>query len=216
MLNKISNINNGVDFRKSKKFNQYKRNGDSSYSSRENEHDTIKISPALNFFDNSSWRLRNITESSDERIIISFEINDYELNVAIDSSTLHQVSFLKFSAGKIVNGNFRNKKIQIDILVELTRFYRINNYDNLGMLDLLFERSLNLNFNGELTKNDKILIKEISGDIITGLQKEFEAISCGVLSFIESYTGKKVDLRKHDPPLMDNHLVIDKIKMLDG
>lgn len=125
-------------------------------------------------------------------------------------------SVFEVFVGKTVVGSIRSKKVQLEILVELTRFSRMNSYDNLNNLDILVDRIIRLNISGELTKTDKVIINELSDGIKEGLQKEFEAIACVVLSFIESYIQKKAELRKHDPPLLTNYMAINKIKIING
>jgi hypothetical protein len=215
MLNKISNINSGLDLNRSVKYKKYKKNGSGSFHEHYDINDSINISPALAFFEDSNWKLRNLNKSSDNKIHLEFAIKEFDFRLVVDTSSLSSLSYLKYSVHKLNEMSLNKSTITTDIVVELKQRLNINFYDNLNMLDVLFSRISRLNIHDELTRKDTSYLNQLYDGIQHGLYKEFEAISSVVLNFIEKYNGLNIELKKQSENLIENNIAIDRIKIIN-
>ncbi len=215
MLNKISNINSGLELNKSVKFRKYKKNGSGSFQSHIDINDSINISPALAFFDDSNWILKNLNRSSDNKIYLDFTVHEFDFKMVIDAKNLNNISYLKYSVHKINEISVSNKLIQADILVEPKQIPDINHYDSFNMLEVLFSRIARLNIATELTRNDTRNMDELLDNIFTGLYQEFESISGVVLNFLKKYTDTKIELKNTGENLIQNNITVDRIKIIN-
>ena len=215
MLNKISNINSGLDLNRSVKHKKYKRSDSGSFQQHLDINDSINISPALAFFDDSNWKLRNLNKSSDNKIHLEFAVKEFDFRTIIDTANLANLSYLRYYVHKLNEMSIDNSSIEVELIVELKQRLNINYYDNLNMLDVLFSRVSRLNLRGELTRRDTNYLNQLFDGIQPGLYKEFEAISSVVMNFIEKYNGLNVELKKNNENLIDNNIAIDRIKIIN-
>ena len=195
MLNKIENISSGSEFSKASRPMGFSGGIASAYVRQTYAHDSVNISPALQFLNLVRWKLKEFKHIAKEKLFLDFVLSDIEFQTTIDLISIESADDLNYHVIKEGNQLNYNGKIISDISVNIdnTEYGKDLELINLSALNVFFQRIFNQkNFN-ELNQNDQYLIEEIINGISAGIEEEFEYLNNQLFIFLEKLEGIRID-----------------------
>lgn len=187
MLDKILNINPELNFKgkeqKSSQRNLLKKNYDSS----NHFGDSINISPSLMYLTALGWHLKELKNTHNEKVFISFLLSDFEFQSEIDIFNLQKFKqiFLKVIQEKI--DNTTTLKTQVDFAVDVNNLNLDSKiyFIELNALALLFSKILKYGSDFHLSSVETSTLNHLTDDLFDELNFELTIISNSILFFVE-------------------------------
>jgi len=197
MLSKIDNISPGSEYSKANRPAGFSGGIASAYVRQSYVHDSVNISPALQFLNLVRWRLKEFKHIAKEKLFLDFIISDIEFQTTIDLTNVSQMDDLNYHIIKEGNEAFYNSKILSDLSVKIENIQYANDpvLINLSAFNVFFQRLFNEKIYRELTFNDKFILDELLSGISAGIREEFELLNNQLFVFLEKLEGIKVDKR---------------------
>lgn len=217
MLEKISNISSGSEYSKSVKTKTFGNALGAAYNKKVDSHDSVNISPALQYLNQINWRLKELKHGTDEKIFIDYIISDIEFQTTIELPNISALSSLAFKVIKDRNGNNWKSRTVIDIVSRLDdiAYNESPSLINFSALNIFFQRIFDMNIYRELSSEDEFLINELVSDLKYGMKNEFEHMNGYLFTFIDKLTG--MQMRKGDGKSdLTEQITIKKIKVLNA
>ncbi len=217
MLDKISNISSGSEYGKSVKTSSFNNFLGAVYNKKVDAHDSVNISPALQYLNLVNWKLKEFKHVENEKIYLDFIVSDIEFQTTIELPNLSGLSKLDYRVVKEKKGNNWRSKTFIELVSKLDKIQ----YDetpsliNFSALNILLQRIFDLNIFRELTAEDKYIIEELLADIKYGIKNEFESMNGFLFTFIDKLTGLKI-IRNELQSDKTDPIIIKKIKVLNA
>lgn len=217
MLNKIDNISPGSEYSKASRPSGFTGNLASAYVRQSYVHDSVNISPALQFLNLVRWRLKEFKHIAKEKLFLDFMLSDIEFQTTIDLVTIERANDLSYHIIKEGNETNYNSKIISDMLVKIENIQ----YDkepeliNLSALNVFFQRVFNQRIYRELTQSDKYIIDELVNGISTGMKDEFEYLNNQLFIFLEKLEGIRVDKKDRKEINQNEIITVNSIRLIN-
>ncbi len=213
MLDRIGNISLDTNLKKSKAnklaVEKYKK---SIVASSGNINDKISFSSASKYLSRAKWNLREIDQSSKERVSIDFNFSGFEFQSTIDLTSLKTVNHINYKVSKIVNDS---KSIMAIFKVNIADLDQSeNHYESFKYLGYLFKRFEGLDIKSELNSFNYEMMDALMDDLKSGLCKEFDYINYTFLLFAEKLTGNRIIAQIKPNVQKQSNVVIQRIKPL--
>ncbi len=218
MLNKIDNISAGSEYGKAGKSPGYIGNFASAYTHRVDYHDSVNISPALQFLNQVHWRLKEFKHVANEKLLLCFLVSDIEFQTTIDLINLDQLKFLNYHLIKEFNSNDESKKIISDLSVKISDIH----YDkepmliNFSALNVFLQKILELRINRELTRSDKFVFDDLVKGLTTGMKTEFFQLNNQIFIFVDKLVGIKINIKEKGDSDFNETIIFKSIKVSDA
>jgi hypothetical protein len=211
MLSKIINIHAGSDFKHSGSKGFYSQYENFKHESS-NPHDSVVLSPAVQFIKLINWKLKELSFFSKEKLFISFQISEFEFHTIIDYAEIKNNALLEFNIIKEFSDKGKEKLVA-------GFFYFLSKSDNephsisadLDEMRILFSRMEDLNIKNELSREDCELLNSLFDGIYEGITKTFKIISDNLFTFIERLTELKIEIPE---TINANSAQLNKIKIM--
>ena len=218
MLEKINNISAGSEYGKSTKVNSFSGTLTASYTKKVDSHDSVDISPAMQYLNHINWRLKELKHIVNEKIFIVFVVSEIEFQTSLSLIDFNNLKFLDYKIVKEKKGeNWRSK-----IFVELTSSVDKIWYDfepkiiNLSGLNVFLQRIFDANIYREINGDEKYLINDLIADILPGIKNEFDFLNNFLFNFVEKLTGIKLNENRNINFNNKEPIAINKIKVLNA
>ena len=218
MLNKIDNVSAGSEYGKTGRSTGYIGNFASAYTHRVDYHDSVNISPALQFLNQVRWRLKEFKHVANEKLYLSFIVSDVEFQTTVDLINIDQLKYLNYHSIKEFKLIDEPKKILSDYSVKITEVHYDNEpvLINFSALNVFFQRVLELRINRELTVSDKFILDELVNGLTTGLKTEFIQLNNQIFIFINKLVGIKIFSKEKADSEFNESLIIKSINISDA
>lgn len=216
MLNKIDNISAGSEFSKSTRPAGSGINAASAYNRRADVHDSMNISPALQFLNQVNWKLKEFKNINNEKISLDFIISNIEFITTIDLVSLNKLEMLDYNLLKEEKSISSNDKIysQISSRIEEIRYNIEPSLINFSALNVFFSRAMEMRIYRDLAEGDSYIFNDLLNGITYGIRNEFEQLNNQVFIFIY----KLLDIKKENMPnnIIDsnNSFTIKSLKVI--
>lgn len=212
MLNRISNITAGSDFKSSAKQSQSLKNGKTPIYHIYDGHDSINISPAYNFLIRHNWKIKELN-IEDEKVFISFTLSGFDFSTTIPLKQINQLTNIEYTVTREKEIEGSKYKVSADFLVNLSKInYNEDEYQFLlTKLDAFFSRLMFLKLKGELTSSERKVIEGLLEGLSRGIQEEFDSINNGLFIFIEKYFNIKIN-GWSNKTFNNNSVIVTKIR----
>jgi hypothetical protein len=218
MLEKINNISAGSEYGKSTKVNSFNGTFAANYTKKVDSHDSVDISPAMQYLNHINWRLKELKHVVNEKILIVFVVSEIEFQTTISLTDFNNIKFLDYRIVKEKKGeNWRSK-----IFVELTSSIGKIWYDmepkiiNLSGLNVFLQRIFDANIYREISGDEKYLIDDLIADILPGIKNEFDFINNYLFNFVDKLTSLKLNDNRNISFNNNEPIAINKIKVLNA
>ncbi|QQS35520.1 MAG: hypothetical protein IPM56_14900 [Ignavibacteriales bacterium] len=217
MLAKILNITPGSGFKNSSKAPGLMKYIKGSRSSFISMNDSVNFSPAIQFLSRIEWQLKELSQTVNEKLLLTFAVHNIEFRVVIDISVISRLSFVTYEISRNRTGSSKEKtQIVITSILEEFSYDENSILLNLSALNILFDRYDMMNLTEELNGIDVATMSYLADDLANRLQSEFQYINKLLFIFIEKLTGKKVsDVQKKNNG-KDSLIIIEKMKTINA
>ena len=218
MLDKITNVSAGSGYNKAAKTANFSSVLSTAYSRRIDLHDSVDISPALQFLNQVSWRLKEFKHIANEKLFLDFIVSNIEFQTSIDLLNINAISSVNYFVLKEKIEERSRKKIITDISVRVGKI----NYDevpaliNFSALNIFFQRAFDSNVLRELTKDDKYILDGLLEGIFHGIRNEFDHLNNHLFVFFDKLTGNRIVNKERINNGYEEPVVIKKIKILNA
>lgn len=218
MLNKIDNISPGSEYSKASRPSGFAGGIASAYVRQSYVHDSVDISPALQFLNVVRWRLKAFKHVAKEKLFLDFILSDIEFQTTIDLVSIERADELNYHIIKEGNESNFNNKIISDLSVKIENIQYDNEpvLKNLSALNVFFQRVFIQRIYRELTPNDKYIIDEMVSGISTGMKDEFEYLNNQLFIFLEKLEGIKIDKRDRRSVDFADALTFKSIRLINA
>jgi hypothetical protein len=195
MLNKIDNISPGSEFSKASRPIGFSGNFATAYVRQSYIHDSVNISPALQFLNLVRWKLKEFKHIAKEKLFLDFILSDIEFQTTIDLVGIERADDLNYHIIKEGSQSDYNNKIVSDfsIKIENIRYDNEQELINLSALNVFFQRIFGQRNYNELTENDQFILNELLRGISAGIEEEFEYLNNQLFVFLEKLEGIRRD-----------------------
>lgn len=213
MLDRVENINNNPGFNKRSK-NSYEKFIKKPYIQDLFGNDTMVFSPAAIYLSKLNWHLKEIQYPADEKIFISFYIDDFQFQIEIDFLTFYHKTKQSVSISKLMDS--KEGKNIVSIFLEFKK-QNYNSNEESQMFDLknindIFFRVNDL-FNAGKFSQDKLLYKIILGNFNKEFYQEISLIFNSVLTFIDKMGKINVNKLYKYPEINEELINIEQIRI---
>lgn len=193
MLNRISNITAGSDFKSAAKQSKSMKYGRTPIYHIYDGHDSIDISPAYNFLVKHNWKIKELN-IEDEKVYIHFILSGFDFSATIPLRQINQLADIEYTVSKEKEINGVLNKVSADFLVNLSKIdYNESEYQfGLNKLDDFFNRLIAIKDEVDLTSLDRLVIDRLLEGLTRGIQEEFDSVNNGLFIFIEKYFNIKI------------------------
>ena len=218
MLNKIDNISAGSEYSKSTKPAGFGINAASAYNRRADVHDSVNISPALQFLNQVNWRLKEFKRIANEKLILNFIISNIEFRTTIDLENINLLNMLDFNLIKEENAAGSFPKIYIDLSSVIGEI----NYNsepaliNFSSMNVFFRRVVDLETKRELNRSDSYIFEELVNGISNGINNEFEQLNNQIFIFLDKLLKIKKENRHVKELEFNKAITIKSIKVVNA
>jgi DNA primase large subunit len=218
MLNKIDNISPGSEYSKASRPSGSSGSLASAYVRQSYVHDSVNISPALQFLNQVRWRLKEFKHVAKEKLFLDFILSDIEFQTTIDLDSIERADYLSYHITKQGNETNLNSKIISDLSVKIENIH----YDegalllNLSALNVFYQRIFKQRIYRELTQNDKYVIDELVNGISAGMQDEFEHLNNQLFIFLDKLEGIRVDKKGRKDFNQTEIVTVKSIRLING
>jgi hypothetical protein len=217
MLNKIDNISPGSEYSKASRPVGSSGSLASAYVRQSYVHDSVNISPALQYLNQVRWRLKEFKHVAKEKLFLDFILSDIEFQTTIDLDIVERADYLSYHITKLGNETNLNNKIISDLSVKIENIQ----YDdalllNLSALNVFYQRIFNQRIYRELTQNDKYVIDELVNGISDGMQDEFEHLNNQLFIFLEKLEGIRIDKKGRKDFNQTDIVTVKSIRLING
>ncbi len=218
MLNKIDNISAGSEYGKTSRSAGYIGNFASAYTHRVDNHDSVNISPALQFLNQVHWRLKEFKHVENEKLFLSFIVSDVEFQTSVDLINFEQLKYLNYHTIKNFKISTEPKSILFDYSAKIyeVRYDNEPELINFSALNVFFQRVFDLRINRELTRNDKFILDDLVNGLTTGLKTEFVQLNNQIFIFVNKLVGIKIHTKEKTDSNFNESLIIKSIKITDA
>ena len=204
MLNKIDNISPGSEYSKANRPSGFSGNLATAYVRQSYVHDSVNISPALQFLNLVRWRLKQFKHKAKEKLFLNFILSDIEFQTTIDLVTIENADEVNYHMIKEGNeSNFGSQIIsEMSVKIENVHYDKEPELINLSALNVFYQRIFNQRIYRELTQGDKYILDELVNGISAGIREEFGYLNNQLFIFLEKLEGIEVDKkdRKYTDP----------------
>ncbi|MCL5030668.1 MAG: hypothetical protein M1480_16775 [Bacteroidetes bacterium] len=218
MLNKIDNVSAGSEYGKTGRPSGYIGNFASAYTHHVDYHDSVNISPALQFLNQVQWRLKEFKHVANEKLYLSFIASEVEFQTSVDLINIDQLKYLNYHTIKEFKLSNESKTILSDFSAKISEV-RYDNEPvliNFSALNVFFQRVLELRINRELTRSDKFIFDELVDGLTTGLKTEFIQLNNQIFIFINKLVGIKINSKEKAESDFNESLIIKNLKISDA
>lgn len=217
MLNKIDNISPGSEYSKANRPVGFSGNLATAYVRQSYIHDSVNISPALQFLNLVRWRLKDFKHISKEKLFLDFVLSDIEFQTTIDLVNIGRLDDLNYHIIKEGNESHNTSRIISDLSVKIENIKYDNErlLINLSSFNVFFQRIFNQRIYSELTNSDKYIIDELMSGISAGIREEFEYLNNQLFNFIDKLEGVRVDKRYRNDINNNEILTFKSIKIIN-
>lgn len=218
MLNKIDNISPGSEYSKANRPSGFSGGLAAAYVRQSYIHDSANISPALQFLNLISWRLKEFKHIAKEKLFLDFILSDIEFQTTIDLVTIETADNINYHVLKDGNQSNFNSHIFSDLSVKIENI----NYDkepelmNLSALNVFFQRIFNQRIYRELTQADKYIIDEFINGISAGIREEFNYLNHHLFIFLDKLEGIRLDKRERKYTNPGEVVTVKSIRLINA
>jgi hypothetical protein len=218
MLNKIDNISPGSEYSKANKPSGFSGNLAAGYVHQSYVHDSVNISPALQYLNLVGWKLKEFKHIAKEKLFLDFILSDIEFQTTIDLVSIEKADALYYHVIKEDSEHYYKSKIISDLAVRIDNIQ----YDeeptliNLSALNVFFQRIFKQRIYRELTQNDKYILDELVSGISSGIKEEFEYLNNQLFIFLEKLEGIKIDNKEPNSSDTNEIVTIKSIRLINA
>ncbi len=218
MLNKIDNISAGSEYSKSARPSGFGINAASAYNRRADIHDSVNISPALQFLNQVNWRLKEFKHSANEKLFLDFIVSSIEFRTTIDLVNINLLGSLDYNLIKEGSPAVSTSKIYSDLSSAIGEI----NYDtvpvliNFSALNVFFGRVFDMHIYRELTRSDSYIFEELLNGIGNGIRNEFDQLNSQVFIFLDKLINIKKESRSSGEADFDKVITIKSVKVINA
>jgi hypothetical protein len=218
MLNKIDNISPGTEYSKAGRPSGFAGGITSAYVRQSYIHDSVNISPAVQFLNLVHWRLKEFKHVAKEKLFLDFILSDIEFQTTIDLVSVERADELNYHIIKDGNETYFNNKIISDMAVKIENieYGREPVSLNLSALNVLFQRIFIQRVYRELTPNDNYILDELFNGISTSIKEEFEYLNNQLFIFLEKLEGIRIEKRNRKSTELSDLLTVKSIRLINA
>jgi len=194
MLGKIINISTNPDLRQQRRSHGFGKFFAGGYLHRELVHDSVTLSPALLYLNEIKWQLKEINNSSNEKMVLVFIVAGLEFSTTIDMLDISYLEGLNYDVLKEREHNGEKTKAlaQFSAKVNYHSFEEFENIIEFKGFKIFFDRLFLLDMDCELNAYESKAINNLLDGINERICDEFDYINSGILTFIEKLKGIKL------------------------
>lgn len=213
MLDRVENINNNPGFNK-KRNNSYEKFIKKPYIQDLFGNDTMVFSPAAIYLSKLNWHLKEIQYQSDEKVFISFYIEDFQFQIEIDFLVFYNKTSQSISISRYMNALEGKNLISIFLDFKKEDFKINEDYQMLEFKALkdFFYRANDL-FNAEKFSQDKLLYKIILGNFNKEFYQEITYVFNSLLTFIDKIGKFNINKLYKYPDSREELINIEQIRI---
>jgi len=213
MLDRVENINNNPGFNK-RRSNSYEKFIKKPYIQDLFGNDTMVFSPAAIYLSKLNWHLKEIQTHSDEKIFLSFYIDDFQFQIEIDFTGFYHKSRQSISISRLMEGKDGKNLLSVFLDFKKEDFIVNEEYKviELNTIQDFFFRANDL-FNAERFSQDKLLYKIILGNFNKEFYQEITYIFNSVLIFIDKMEKFNINKLYKYPKTKEELINIEQIRI---
>jgi hypothetical protein len=218
MLNKIDNISPGSEYSKASRPLGFSANLASAYVRQSFIHDSVNISPALQFLNLVHWRLKEFKHIAKEKLFLNFILSDIEFQTTIDLVSIEgadDINYHIIKEGK--ESDFNNNIVSnLSVKIQNVQYDKEEVLINLSALNVFFQRFFNQRIYRELTQSDKYIIDELMSGISTGVNEELKYVNNHLFIFLEKLEDIRIDKKDRKNINQSEIVTVKSIKILNA